>query len=133
VPGYDVAIDFDRKAGPVARVAQLIRQEEQRVENGGPGLPGDRVIAPGAPGGAPPRPGGSVPPSSSAPLEPPSSTPSRTPADPRTREIVEELMNQSSPDVREPQAPPSSEVPQTADPQEQQPQSPGHRPPEGKP
>jgi general secretion pathway protein D len=54
VPGYDVAIDFARKPGPVARVAQMIRQEEQKAENGGPGLPGERVITPAAPVPPPP-------------------------------------------------------------------------------
>jgi general secretion pathway protein D len=43
---YDVAIDFQRKAGPMARMSQIINKEMNKLENGGPGTPGERVIAP---------------------------------------------------------------------------------------
>ncbi|MBL8919062.1 MAG: type II secretion system secretin GspD [Myxococcaceae bacterium] len=43
---YDVAIDFNRKPGPIARMTQLLNKELNRVENGGAGNPGERVIQP---------------------------------------------------------------------------------------
>ncbi|AFE08988.1 general secretion pathway protein D [Corallococcus coralloides DSM 2259] len=68
VPGYDVAVDFSRKPGPLSRMNQSVIKEEQRVENGGSGTPNERVIRPNgspAPGGAPSpspaRPGGEAP------------------------------------------------------------------------
>ncbi|RKI44935.1 type II secretion system protein GspD [Corallococcus sp. AB004] len=66
VPGYDVAVDFSRKPGPLSRMNQSVIKEEQRVENGGSGTTNERVIRPAgspAPGGAPSpaRPGGEAP------------------------------------------------------------------------
>ncbi len=49
VPGYDVPIDFNRKPGPLAKMNQLVMREELKVENGGPGLPGEQVFRPGGP------------------------------------------------------------------------------------
>jgi general secretion pathway protein D len=46
IPGYDVAIDFSRKAGPIAKLGQKVQHEEMRLENGGPGLPGERILRP---------------------------------------------------------------------------------------
>ncbi|HSP20439.1 MAG TPA: type II secretion system secretin GspD, partial [Myxococcaceae bacterium] len=46
VPGYDVPIDFGRKPGPLGKANQLVMREELKVENGGPGLPGESVIRP---------------------------------------------------------------------------------------
>ncbi|HVE85459.1 MAG TPA: type II secretion system secretin GspD, partial [Myxococcales bacterium] len=46
VPGYETSVDFSRKAGPLARLNQTVLRVEQRLENGGPGGPGDRVIEP---------------------------------------------------------------------------------------
>ena len=43
---YDVAIDFQRKSGPMARMAQIITKEMNRLENGGPGSPTEKLIAP---------------------------------------------------------------------------------------
>ncbi len=56
VPGYDVPIDFARTPGPLAKMNQIVMREEMKVENGGPGLPGEQVFRPGqlGPGGAPP-------------------------------------------------------------------------------
>src|SRR6185503_13510904 len=48
VPGYDVAIDFSRKPGPIARMNAALAREQQKLENGGTGAPGERVITPGA-------------------------------------------------------------------------------------
>jgi general secretion pathway protein D len=46
VPGYDVAVDFSRKPGPMSRMNQAVLKEQQRAENGGPGANGERIIAP---------------------------------------------------------------------------------------
>jgi general secretion pathway protein D len=46
---YDVAIDFARKPGPVARMGQLLNKELQKVENGGGGVEGERVFVPSGP------------------------------------------------------------------------------------
>ncbi|WP_426750738.1 type II secretion system secretin GspD [Myxococcus sp. Y35] len=53
VPGYDVAVDFSRKPGPLSRMGQKVTQEEQRAENGGPGVSGERIITPAPPSGSP--------------------------------------------------------------------------------
>jgi len=50
VPGYDVAVDFSRKPGPLSRMNQSVLREQQKLENGGPGAPGERVIKPGSQG-----------------------------------------------------------------------------------
>ncbi len=47
VTGYDVAIDFSRKPGPIARMTQVMNKESERFENGGPGTAGEKLIAPG--------------------------------------------------------------------------------------
>ncbi|MDQ3267004.1 MAG: type II secretion system secretin GspD [Myxococcota bacterium] len=47
VPGYDMAVDFSRKAGPLARIHQTALREEAKLENGGPGAPGEQLIGPG--------------------------------------------------------------------------------------
>jgi general secretion pathway protein D len=46
VPGYDVAVDFTRKPGPLSRMNQSVIKEQQRAENGGPGANGERIIGP---------------------------------------------------------------------------------------
>ncbi|MCP3060604.1 type II secretion system secretin GspD [Myxococcus sp. K38C18041901] len=48
VPGYDVAVDFSRKPGPLSKMNQAVIRERQRAENGGPGVQGERVISPNA-------------------------------------------------------------------------------------
>jgi general secretion pathway protein D len=67
---YDVAIDFARKPGPLARMNQLLNKELRKVENGGPGGEGERVIKPTGPE---PVPGGA--PSGTAPSTGPAPTP----------------------------------------------------------
>jgi general secretion pathway protein D len=54
---YDVLIDYSRKPGPVARMSQVMGKELNKLENGGPGLPGERLIAPTAPASTAPAPG----------------------------------------------------------------------------
>ncbi|MFZ5471054.1 MAG: type II secretion system secretin GspD [Myxococcota bacterium] len=53
VPGYDVAIDFARKKGPLAAMSAALSKELQKVEHGGPGVPGEKVITPGEPAARP--------------------------------------------------------------------------------
>ena len=55
VPGYDVPIDFGRKPGPLAKMNQIVLREELKIENGGPGLPGEQVFRPGELGPGAPR------------------------------------------------------------------------------
>ena len=56
VSGYDVAIDFSRKAGPLARMTQVLNKESLRLENGGPGILGEKLISPGTNPRIPPGP-----------------------------------------------------------------------------
>jgi general secretion pathway protein D len=53
VPNYEVAIDFSRKAGPLARLNQVILREQNRLENGGPGDGSQKLIQPKEPAPAP--------------------------------------------------------------------------------
>jgi len=77
IPGYDVAIDFSRKAGPIAKIGHNLAHEEMRLENGGPGLPGERIMRPR---GEPP-PGGELPlPWRRVPVEPPPGSPPPPPS-----------------------------------------------------
>src|SRR5439155_15962261 len=57
VAGYDVPVDFSRKAGPLAKLYRAALREEAKVENGGPGLPGEQIIRPSTPPQPPPQPG----------------------------------------------------------------------------
>ncbi|AKU91320.1 type II secretion system secretin GspD [Vulgatibacter incomptus] len=43
---YEVPVDFARKAGPVSIVSKQVEQEMQKLENGGPGAPGEAKVAP---------------------------------------------------------------------------------------
>ncbi|PTL80430.1 type II secretion system secretin GspD [Vitiosangium sp. GDMCC 1.1324] len=73
VPGYDVPVDFSRKSGPLSRMRQVVFTEEQKLENGGPGQPGERVVKPASPSPAPSQPAprsGEVPPSTGGSLTP---------------------------------------------------------------
>ncbi|MDY7225438.1 type II secretion system secretin GspD [Hyalangium rubrum] len=89
VPGYDVAIDFTRKPGPLSRMNQSVLREQQRAENGGPGGPGERVIRPNSaatPGSEAPSQGGQapVPPAGE---QPPTMPPPGMGAEPEVREV----------------------------------------------
>jgi general secretion pathway protein D len=44
--GYDVPVDFARKTGPLGRMRQVMHTEQNRLENGGPGMPGERIFRP---------------------------------------------------------------------------------------
>ena len=45
-PGFDVVIDFNRKAGPYGRLRREVLDETSKVENGGRGGPGERLMTP---------------------------------------------------------------------------------------
>jgi general secretion pathway protein D len=59
VAGYDVPVDFTRKTGPLGRMRQVVRTEETKLENGGPGVQGERVFRPEGTRSTSPSPGGS--------------------------------------------------------------------------
>ena len=80
VPGYDVAIDFSRKMGPVGRMTRAVDREMGRVENGGQGT-GEKLIQP-AGSEAPAVPGPVTP------VEPPAPGPDAT-GGPATPPVVE--------------------------------------------
>src|SRR5512138_2015224 len=53
-PAYEVATDFERKAGPFSRMRAAVQEEGAKLENGGRGGPGERVVVPGGePSGTP--------------------------------------------------------------------------------
>jgi general secretion pathway protein D len=73
-PAYEVPVDFSRKAGPFQKMRSGINEEASKVENGGRGAPGQRVVeppgaAPAPAPGAPPRPGGAPPPEQGTPVD----------------------------------------------------------------
>jgi len=76
VPGYDVAIDFSRKPGPLARMTQVLNKEALRLENGGPGVAGEKLISPQGgprvplPPAGPPSGGATAPPAPPPPVPP---------------------------------------------------------------
>lgn len=45
-PGYEVPIDYNRKAGPIARMLRIRQDEMDKLENGGEGHPGEKLIQP---------------------------------------------------------------------------------------
>jgi general secretion pathway protein D len=55
---YDIAVEWDRKAGPFARMHRAVGEEALKLENGGPGLPGEGMTGPR--GAAPAAPGGPI-------------------------------------------------------------------------
>lgn len=51
-PGYEVPIDYNRKAGPIARMLRIRQDEMDKLENGGVGHPDERLIQPNKPAAA---------------------------------------------------------------------------------
>ncbi len=45
-PGYKVPVDYARKPGPYSRIRKDVATETLKVENGGPGAPGERIVRP---------------------------------------------------------------------------------------
>jgi general secretion pathway protein D len=130
--GYEVPIDYSRKAGPVARLSREVRAESQKLENGGEGAPGEKAIAPrAAPGqtshGAAPR-GTPAPPAANpaAPSAPGSAAPgavtplpvpgTAAPAPAETPAAPPAAPTESSPSPRDEAAPPAGSLPATPEP-----------------
>ncbi|WP_426731992.1 type II secretion system secretin GspD [Myxococcus faecalis] len=82
VPGYDVAVDFSRKPGPLSKMNQAVLRERQRAENGGPGVSGERVISPNP--SAPSR--SNTPPAGRSNSVPPARGPAPVSPEPEVRE-----------------------------------------------
>ncbi len=77
--GYQTVIDYDRKLGPLSRMRRGVRDELNKIENGGPGAPDERVIR--APGRyVPPEMDKSGRPAPALPPAPPPPEPSKEPA-----------------------------------------------------
>jgi general secretion pathway protein D len=67
--GFEVDVDFTRKAGPYSRLHRGVEEESRKLENGGGGGPDERVTSPpGAPRPGEEQPAGTPPP---APLQSP--------------------------------------------------------------
>lgn len=47
-PGYNVPIDYARKAGPLATMFKAQEESKRKAENGGPGAPDEKLILPSA-------------------------------------------------------------------------------------
>jgi len=45
-PGYRVAVDYTRKAGPLAKMFKSLDQEAAKLENGGPGSGSEKLFTP---------------------------------------------------------------------------------------
>ena len=45
-PGYEVPVDYTRKAGPIAKMLRIHSEEMNRLENGGTGAPDEKLIQP---------------------------------------------------------------------------------------
>jgi general secretion pathway protein D len=45
-PQYQVDVDFSKKAGPYSRIRRGLVEESSRLENGGPGAPGEVLVSP---------------------------------------------------------------------------------------
>ncbi|WP_242339629.1 type II secretion system secretin GspD [Anaeromyxobacter sp. SG66] len=127
-PSYQVAVDFTRKAGPYSKIRAGVSEESLKLENGGTGAPGERLIAPptGAPRPerAPATPGEQ----DGAPTEPESGV---APGDgePSAGERLEVQPEAPAPGEAAPPAPPYGGAPPAGQPQQPQPQ-PQPQPPE---
>jgi general secretion pathway protein D len=77
--GYQTAIDYTRKVGPLSRIRRGVLEELSKVENGGSGSADERVVVPAGRYAPPEMDKGGVPtgPPSPAPLSP---NPSKEPA-----------------------------------------------------
>ena len=86
---YDAAIDYSRKPGPLARIAQVLNREANRVEFGGTGFgTNEKLVAPSTPGAlelpastrrASPTPAAATPPAATPAPAPPAAPPAANP------------------------------------------------------
>ena len=105
-PQYQVAVDFERKAGPFAKMRAAVIDETSRLENGGAGRAGERVTVPGQAPAEPGKPG------EAAPAAPPSTPRRRIEPTPEEGTPVDRLEPQPDappPGGEAPQAPPAPE------------------------
>jgi general secretion pathway protein D len=115
---YEVDVDFTRKSGPYAHIRAGVAQETAKLENGGPGGPGETLIAPPGSRGEQPL--------------PPTGAP-RRPAEPSPDGVDETEVDRLDvqPDVSGPDEPPPPAPPENAgtppppQPQPPQPTDPG--------
>jgi len=136
VPGYDVPIDFGRKPGPLAKMNQIVLREEMKIENGGPGLPGEQVFRPGqlGPGAPRQRSGEPTPPADIGRdlLESGQQAPAPTPTGPLGPGVTVMPTPQAAPGAQAPapgQSPPPSGSEQQAPPPAQTSPAPAQQPP----
>ncbi|HYD41866.1 MAG TPA: type II secretion system secretin GspD [Anaeromyxobacter sp.] len=93
--GYQPDVDYGRKAGPLSRIHVGVTEETSRVENGGPGLPGEGMTTPPAesfppagprrrssPPGDAPAPDPALPPQPEGQVVPPPEPPQEAPPPP---------------------------------------------------
>lgn len=97
VPGYETSVDFTRKAGPLARLNQTVLREEEKLENGGPGAAGERLIEPMGS-----RPSREAPAETPAPANGPTSPENVPPPDAPTPAERERMAPQPGPEVKPP-------------------------------
>ncbi len=96
---YVTPIDYSRKASPMARLSRTVDLEMNKVENGGPGISGERLIQPAAPRFPAVDPGSSrspYAPATPAPA-PVESAPGTTPPGPTPRSDSRETPAQPEP------------------------------------
>jgi general secretion pathway protein D len=90
--GYDVAIDFSRKAGPLAKMAQVLNKQLNKYENGGTGAAGEKLIVPSSVPAttvpqSPPPPGDAAPAPVTVPTTPIPSQPMPAPMPPERLQV----------------------------------------------
>jgi general secretion pathway protein D len=98
--GYQPDVDYGRKAGPLSRIHLGVTEETSRVENGGPGLPGEGMTSPpaesvppagprrrGAPAGDAPAVDPALPPQPEGQVIPPPEPPQDAPPPPPPPEL----------------------------------------------
>ncbi|HYV45032.1 MAG TPA: type II secretion system secretin GspD [Myxococcaceae bacterium] len=99
VPGYETSVDFSRKAGPLARLNQAVLREEEKMENGGPGAEGERMIQPMG-GSRPSRPADTT--EGPAPENGPAGSPESVPPPDAPSPAEREKMAPPGPEVKPP-------------------------------
>jgi general secretion pathway protein D len=116
---YQANVDYERKTGMLTRLRRSVQTERSRVENGGPGVPDERVIAP-ARGARPPDSIRSTEPPNPAPLTPDERGPPPGTQMPPRRQFPRDDQQQT--------APPENAAPEPA-PEGQPPTEPEQNPP----
>ncbi len=105
---YDTVIDYSRKPGPLARMVQVVRKEEDKLENGGPGTGDERLIIPG-----PIAPFGPQGPTSTVPAGPERRATTLPAGPPEAEPATNASGNQPTPTIAPPGTPPNPSLPST--------------------